>query len=72
MLTLREPQKVRFTYRNWKGETGERLALFLCVYYAANQYHPETQWLVDGYDLDKKVNRTFAMKDMSNVTFLWD
>ena len=56
-----------FDYVNWKGEKSKRQAEVNEYHYGSNEYHPEPQWLMSAYDLDKKALRTFALKDMSNV-----
>jgi hypothetical protein len=58
---------VSFTYTNWKGKTSERKAKMEYVYWGSNEWHTEKQWLVCGYDLDKKDLRTYALKDIKNL-----
>jgi hypothetical protein len=62
--------EVGFTYKNWKGETAERRAVFAGLVWGKNEWHPTPQLLLEGYDLDKKAPRTFAAKDISNVHYL--
>jgi len=62
---MTEPAAVTFTYTNWHGETAVRRVLPTGLIFAANEWHPEPQWLLRGFDLDKEVNRTFAMKDIT-------
>jgi predicted DNA-binding transcriptional regulator YafY len=62
-----QTQNVEFTYTNWKGETKQRKAYFIEFFMGSNQWHPETQWLVVGIDLEKQARRTFALKDISNI-----
>lgn len=52
-------------YTNWRGVTAERHLRVLRVYHGATRYHPEPQWLVEGLDLDKGEERTFAWADMT-------
>ena len=59
--------KIQFEYVNWKGESGTRRIEVGELYYGSTEYHPEFQWLLEGYDLDKKANRIFAMRDMSSI-----
>jgi predicted DNA-binding transcriptional regulator YafY len=66
-LSIGSAQTLNFNYVNWKGESGFRSAIVLNVYFGSSKYHQEPQWLLVGYDLDKKATRTYAMKDMSNV-----
>ena len=59
--------KVTFGYQNWRGENAERSAQLLRMYYGKNDYHPQTQWIVVGLDLDKDQERHYSLKDMENV-----
>ena len=59
--------KIEFDYVNWKGNRSKRRAEVNEYYFGSNEYHPEPQWLLEAYDLDKKAMRMFALKDMSNV-----
>lgn len=58
---------ITFDYVNWKGEKAHRRAIVKGFYYGNTEYHPEAQWLLEAYDLDKDEDRVFAMKDMGNV-----
>jgi len=62
-----QTQRVRFTYTNWKGETRQRQAIFCRFYLGSNEWHPDQQWLVVGYDVEKKAERTFALKDITGL-----
>jgi predicted DNA-binding transcriptional regulator YafY len=59
--------KIEFDYVNWKGIKGHRKVEIDEFHYGSTKYHPETQWLLEAFDLDKNEFRIFAMKDMSNV-----
>jgi len=60
--------EVEFTYTNWKGETKQRKAVFTTLFWGSNEWHKDPQLLIYGYDLDKKAPRTYAVKDISNLT----
>jgi len=60
--------EVQFTYTNWKGETKQRKAVLTTLFWGSNEWHTEPQLLVYGYDLDKKAPRTYAVKDISNLS----
>lgn len=62
-----QTQNVEFTYTNWKGKTRQRKAYFIKFFMGSTEYHPEPQWLVTGMDLEKQAERTFALKDISNL-----
>ena len=59
---------VRICYVNWRGETTHRTIIPGKMYFDHNEWHPEDQWLLDAFDVDKKVARTFAMKDILEWT----
>lgn len=56
--------ELRFRYRNWKGEIAWRWVAPRLVRWGATEFHPEPQWLLEAYDLDKGADRTFALKDV--------
>ena len=31
------------------------------IYWGSNEWHPEWQWLLKAYDIDKQADRDFAM-----------
>jgi len=64
---MADPPQMEFTYTNWKGATKTRRALFSGLSWGCNEYHPEPQFLIDGYDLDKESPRTFALRDISDL-----
>jgi len=61
-----EPSAVILDYTNHKGRrdlrrvvpTGHKL------HWGSTEHHPDEQWLLEAYDLDRKALRTFAMKDV--------
>ena len=57
-----------FMYTNWKGKRGFREVIPQRIYFGSTEWHKEEQWLMVAYDLDKKAERTFAMKDMENIS----
>lgn len=56
-----------FRYTNHEGKTAYRSVLPDAIFYGTSHWHPELQWLMTGFDNDKEAQRTFAMKDMSDV-----
>jgi hypothetical protein len=58
------PQVVVIDYTNWRGERSVRRILPRELRFDKTEHHPEFQWLLDAIDLDKGVERTFAMKDI--------
>lgn len=60
---------VRIRYRNHKGETAVRRIVPYPnrpVEFGSNRWHPTPQWLLYAWDLDKKAERTFALKDIQS------
>lgn len=55
--------KVRARYTNWRGVEAERTFIPIRLYWGRTGYHPDEQWLLEAFDCDKGVPRTFAMKD---------
>lgn len=56
------PQDVptAFSYTNWRGETSVRHVIPKGIRYAATEWHPEPQWLLDAFDIDRAADRSFA------------
>ena len=57
-------REMRIRYRNWRGETNIRRILPDHIWFGATEWHPEHQWLLDALDVEKGVNRTFAIRDI--------
>ena len=53
-------QIVKILYTNWQGETAIRRIIPQELVFIATEWHPEKQWCINAYDLDKKAERTFA------------
>lgn len=48
-------------YTNWRGERGLRRIVPLSMHFENNEWHPETQWLLEADDVEKGETRTFAV-----------
>jgi predicted DNA-binding transcriptional regulator YafY len=57
---------VSFTYTNWRGETGLRKVLPVMIMFGSTEFHPEPQWLLVAYDLNRQAQRTFAMSGIKD------
>lgn len=55
---------VRIVYTNYRGETAIRLIVPERIHHGATEWHPEPQWLLDAFDVEKDATRSFAMKDI--------
>lgn len=60
---------IAFTYRNYRGEVGSRLVTPQRIFFAdsRHEYHPG-QWVMRGWDHDKKEFRDFAWKDIGPIS----
>lgn len=61
-ITTSRPMKVRYT--NYRGETSNREIQGREIFFGSNEYHPEPQWLMRGIDMERFVERVFAIRDM--------
>lgn len=59
-------EDITFTYTNHRGKTSVRFARPINFCFGSTEYHPEPQWLMHAFDLDKNAERTFAMKDIKD------
>ncbi len=57
-------QQTQFEYINYKGIKSTRNVIPMSLYFGATEFHPENQWLMVAYDLDKQGERTFALNDI--------
>jgi hypothetical protein len=48
-------------YTNHRGERGRRRIVPTRFFFGSNIYHPEPQYLLEAYDLDKASPRSFAV-----------
>ena len=62
---------LRITYRNWRGEVGERNIVPQSVWFGATEWHPEPQWLLSALDTDKGAARDFALADFGANDDTW-
>jgi predicted DNA-binding transcriptional regulator YafY len=52
--------EVTIDYTNWQGARSMRRIMPLRISFENNEWHPDTQWLLEAVDLDKGEVRTFA------------
>jgi hypothetical protein len=62
-------KEVRILYTNYKGVTAWRSIVPGALRFAATEYHPQEQWLMDAQDVEKNALRSFAMKDIKEWKF---
>lgn len=68
-LIVGDRRRVGFTYKNYNDVISKRTVYPKRVWFGTTPYHVEPQWIMDAYDLDKKADRSFAMRDMTDVLF---
>lgn len=67
MLSINVGDRIEFGYTNWKGEYSKRAAVVKDIAFGNVEWHDGKQWIMTGFDLDKRLDRFFAMKDMHNI-----
>lgn len=55
---------VKFIYVNHRGERGLHTVRPIRVYFGSTAYHPEAQWLLEAFDLDRRETRDFALSNI--------
>ena len=55
---------VTILYTNYRGERGKRFIVPRSIWFGCTEWHPENQWLLEAYDLDKQALRSFALQDL--------
>lgn len=61
-------QLLTITYTNYKGETSVRRIAPKSIRFGSTERHPEPQWLLLAWDIDKQADREFALKDFWHRT----
>lgn len=56
-------EPVALTYTNYRGETAARRIIPRSIRFGSTEWHPEPQWLLLAFDIDKQADREFALKD---------
>jgi len=51
-------------YTNYRGETANRRVIPIRIRFGSTKWHPEPQWLLEAFDLDRGADRAFAMRDV--------
>jgi predicted DNA-binding transcriptional regulator YafY len=56
---------VEIVYTNYRGATDRRRILPSRLWFGCTEWHPQPQWLLDAWDLDKRALRSFALCDIA-------
>ncbi len=54
---------IEFNYKNHAGKYRLRRVIPEQLEFTKTQWHPERQWILHCYDMDKRAQRSFALKD---------
>lgn len=67
LSTNAEPvgEPLELPYKNWRGEISTRKLQPIRLEFGATEWHPEPQWLLVATDIEKNVERSFALKDFN-------
>lgn len=57
---------VRILYTNYRHETAVRTIIPERIWYGPTSWHPEQQWLLDAFDVEKRERRSFAVADIKS------
>ncbi|MEW6621009.1 MAG: hypothetical protein AB1422_17040 [bacterium] len=57
---------VSILYTNYRGETAIRKIIPNKIWFGKTDWHPENQWLLDAFDIDKNAERSFALKNIKS------
>lgn len=57
-------------YKNYRGETAVRKVIPLELYYGNTEYHPQDQWLLRVWDMEKDAERIYSLQGIKK--WLWE
>lgn len=63
-MEFNENEKVKILYTNWKGITAYRNIIPKSIEFKSTDWHKEQQWILNAFDIEKKADRGFAIKDI--------
>lgn len=63
---------ITITYTNWRGDTEVRRIIPRRIWWGSTEWHPEPQWLLTAFDVDKQAERDFALKDFDQPITVQD
>lgn len=61
-----QKKQIQILYINWKGIMNYRNIIPENIYFTSTQWHPQEQWILHAFDLDKQEYRDFAIKDIKS------
>lgn len=61
---MTKSKAIKILYKNWRNETAERKIEPIKIWFGSTEWHKEEQWIMTAIDLDRNVEREFALKDI--------
>lgn len=61
---VRDQDEIEFFYTNWRGENAIRTAIPKKIWFGQTSWHPEEQWFLRAFDVEKGEERDFALTDI--------
>ena len=55
---------LQFQYKNWLGKVSIRTVIPYEIWFGSTEFHKKEQYLLRAFDMDKKAERNFALKDV--------
>lgn len=65
VIELPENGELKINYTNYKGENKDRHINPAHIWFGESEFHKGKQWFMNGYDIDRKVHRDFALNDLT-------
>lgn len=66
-LKLEPKHVVIIDYTNWRGERAERKVIPGRFVYEATEWHPEEQWILYAFDVERNNERGFALLNIHSI-----
>lgn len=63
-LSIETNRVVVIIYTNYRGETNSRKIIPQRIWFGETSWHHDAQWLIDAIDVEKEVERSFAIRDI--------
>lgn len=51
-------------YTNYRGVTAIRRIVPRQIHFVSTEWHPDPQWVMEAFDLERGAERSFAMRDV--------
>jgi predicted DNA-binding transcriptional regulator YafY len=63
-MSVEKESVVIIRYTNYRGETADRRIIPIRIRFGSTKWHPEPQWLLEAFDVDRGADRAFALSDV--------